>query len=47
MEQIIKREFTGESEYAFLAAHFTLYDIDLAVARFIKEAFRGAGTRED
>ena len=47
IEQVIKKEFSGKAEDAFLAAHFTMYDIDIAVARSIKEAVRGAGSDED
>ena len=30
-----------------MAAHFTIYDFSIAVARFIKEAYNGAGTNEN
>ena len=47
MEKIIKSEFTGKAEDAFLMAHFTLYNYNMAVARSIKDAYSGIGTNEN
>nr|AMP46312.1 annexin 9 [Spironucleus barkhanus] len=44
---IIKREFSGKSEDAFMAAHYSLLNQRIAIARQIKLAYKGAGTDED
>nr|AMP46306.1 annexin 3 [Spironucleus barkhanus] len=43
---IIKKEFSGKSEEAFLSAHYSLFDRSIAAARQIKLAYKGAGTDE-
>nr|AMP46316.1 annexin 13 [Spironucleus barkhanus] len=46
LAEIIKREFSGKSEDAFMSAHYSLYDKRVAVARQLKLAYKGAGTDE-
>ena len=46
MEKLIKSEFSGKAEDAFLAAHYTLYDFNAAIARYVKLAYKGLGTDE-
>nr|AMP46307.1 annexin 4 [Spironucleus barkhanus] len=44
---VIMREFSGKSEDAFMAAHYSLFDQRVAVGRQLKMAFKGAGTDEE
>ncbi|KAH0574417.1 Annexin 9 [Spironucleus salmonicida] len=44
--EVIKREFSGKSEKAFLAAHYSLFDKRQSIARNLYLSYKGAGTDE-
>jgi len=47
LREIVKREFTGRSEYAFLLAHDFLMNPASGAAMIINKALKGAGTDDE
>lgn len=47
LRSVIEKEFTGKSEYAFLAAHDFLLNPVSFVANMLKRSMKGAGTNDD
>lgn len=47
LAELIKKEFTGKSEWAFLLAHYYLMNPAEAVAFVINSAVKGLGTNEE
>nr|AMP46336.1 annexin 17 [Spironucleus vortens] len=47
LRQVIKAEFSGKAEYAFLAVHDYLIEPARFVASMLKQAVKGCGTNDD
>nr|AMP46331.1 annexin 12 [Spironucleus vortens] len=47
LRSVIKSEFTGKAEYAYLAVHDYLVDPIRFVANMLSESMKGAGTNDD
>ena len=47
MEDLIKKEFGGKQEFAFLDAHFYLYEHKNGVARELNTTMKSMGTDEE
>ena len=46
LREVIRKEFSGKSEYAYLIAHDYLVDPALAIAGVLYNSFKGVGTRD-